>query len=43
MDKRIKVIKISEILKKRTKQNKEDLRQKIEKKLKEARRIYDGE
>ncbi len=43
MDKGVKVIKISEILKKRTKKNKEELRKKIAEKLKEARRVYDGE
>lgn len=42
MDKGVKIIKISEILKKRTKKSKEELRKKIANKLKEARRIYDG-
>ena len=42
MDKGGKVVKITDYLKKQTNKRKEELRKQIEKKMREARRIYDG-
>ncbi len=43
MDKGVKVTKISDYLKKKSNKKKEELRKKLAEKLKEARRVYDGE